>query len=72
MSTLSDISNDLKPKMENCRVFYIHVGHASPNDVHKIMDDVKRDMARHFNTRNVIFVPIRDGSSGWQYPDNSL
>lgn len=67
MAKLDKILSD-KPKMENCRVFYIHVGGASPDDVPHIVKSVKKSLS-NFDTKNVIFVPTRQLETGWQFPE---
>lgn len=66
MTTLKEVSDKLKPNMEDCRVFYINVSGFSQSYSSIHMQKVIDQLKEKFDTKNVIFVPSRDKETGWQ------
>ena len=58
----------MKPKMSECRVFYVDVGNMSQVSVDEYVLEYKSRLKDNFDISEVIFVPVRDGATGWQYP----
>ena len=57
-----------KPKMSECRVFYIDIGNMHSSEIDEFVLSFKNILKESFDTSGVIFVPIRGERTGWQYP----
>ncbi len=61
-------SADIKPRMEDSRVFYIGVASIPNDDIDNYVSMIKGILENHFDISNIIFIPTRNLESGWQFP----
>lgn len=70
LSSIVDVMTPSKEKkdMRQARVFYVNVYDVRPDGVQKVLESFVNSLKTSLDVSNVIFVPVRDKESGWQFP----